>query len=198
MNNNLYLYDFDGTITAENSFIDFIDWHSGKVKTKLSQIVLAPWMYLFPSSKRKKNCKNKLLKRHFQGIKEQEFNRLCKKYAFERLPEIVMPDALHSIKEHIEGNGDVFIVSSSLPNYIKPFFSQYDLEVIGSEVDFINGNIALTLDCSFEEKVNQIKKRIKLENYHEIHVYGNSSQDDAMMKLGTHTYYQLFALVGFD
>lgn len=198
MSKNLYLYDFDGTIAAENSFIDFIEWYSGKVKTKWSQIVLAPMMYLFPSSKRKRRCKTKLLRRHFDGTSEKEFNRLCKNYAFDRLPEIIMPNALHSIKEHIEAKGDVYVVSSSLPNYIKPYFNHHDVEVIGSDVAFINNKITLLVDCSFEEKVNKIKEKIDLTQYKEIHVYGNSDADEAMMRLGTHTYYQLFELEGPD
>jgi len=91
----LALFDFDGTITTDDSLIKFIRFAVGDIKTIFGMILLSPMLILY-KLKLITNYKAKeiMLSYFFKGINEQEFKKVTQEYSLKHIDKIVRPQAI--------------------------------------------------------------------------------------------------------
>ena len=91
----LAIFDFDGTITNTDSFIDFLLHTHGPAKTLFSAVVLSPLivMYALKLYPREK-LKNMTLTLFYAGTEEAALQKLAAEFATESIPKMVRPSAL--------------------------------------------------------------------------------------------------------
>ena len=93
---NLALFDFDGTITTDDSLIKFIRFVVGDAKfiwgmTLLSSMLTAYKLKLIPNYK----AKQYMLSYFFKGMREEKFMQVANEYSLEHI------DANTTIKSYI-------------------------------------------------------------------------------------------------
>lgn len=196
MQKKLVLFDFDGTITHKDSFIEFIKFYRGKWYFYLSCIPLAPSVILFKlkliSSQRLKEI---FLSFFFTGEREDIFRQRSREFSLNVIPKMIRQKALERIILHQQNNDRVVVVSASMNEWLEPWCHKTGIECIATHMDYqdhlVNGKIA-GLNCNGEEKVARIKEKIDLKDYSPIIAYGNSGGDEAMLKLADEGHYHLF------
>lgn len=192
----LALFDFDGTISFKDSFLEFIKYRKGKTVFYLNMMLLSPVLVLMklgviPNQK----AKELVLQWFFKGEDENKFKKASARFAETVLPAIVKDEAYRKILGHKKDNDRVVVVSASMDIWLKAWCEQLGIELICSRLHFENGKFTgklATPNCQGEEKVRRIKAQIDLKDYHHIYAYGNSSGDNAMFAIADKVFYKNF------
>jgi phosphatidylglycerophosphatase C len=193
---HLALFDFDGTITRKDTFIEIIRYKSGTLRLAAGMLVLSPVLVMY-KLKLIKNWRAKeiMFGFFFKDTPVEDFVRLGVGFSREILPSLIRPSALLKIKEHQQAGHDIFIVSASAPDWIKPWSDQFGIKVIGTTWEITNGKITGKIkgrNCYGPEKKERILERLVPSDYDTISVYGDTSGDKEMLTLATHQYYRYF------
>ena len=192
MNRVLVIYDFDLVLTSEDSFKNFIEWYSGEVKTTLTRALLSPISLVGSIIGDEILWKDHMLGLHFEKMSEDEFYKICKRYALVKLPEIIIQDGVHSIKSHINDGDEVCVVSAGFAKYVEVYFNQLDVKVLGSSINCENEHPMMGLNCNYEEKLKVIIETYNIEEFEKIIVYGKSPETDNLMSIASERFYQPF------
>ena len=94
MTKTLALFDFDGTITTDDSLLKFIRFVVGDIRFVIGLVVLSPILVAFkfrliPNYK----AKQKMLSWFFKGCSEQRFNQVANEYSLKHIDKILRPKA---------------------------------------------------------------------------------------------------------
>ena len=192
----LALFDFDGTITTDDSLIKFIRFAIGDIKfiegiLLLSPMLIAYKLKLIPNDK----AKERLFSYFFKGISEKEFQEITTKYSLKHIDKIVRPKAIEKIQWHQKQGHTVSIVSASIEYWLRPWCVQNGLNLIATKIEIIDQTVTgkfLSKNCYGIEKVNRIKEIYNLNDCKYIYAYGDSSGDKELLDLADEKYYQYF------
>ena len=190
------LFDFDGTLTTRDTFIEFIKFYSGTIGFIIGFILLSPMLVLYklkivPNWR----AKEYVLSYFFKGEHIDEFNTKGKAFAERILPAMIRKKTVDKFNRYIEQGDMVIIVSASAVNWVKPWADKHGVELIATNLEIKNDRLTgriLGRNCYGPEKVSRIKGQINLSDYSEIHVYGDSRGDREMLDLATHAFYKKF------
>ena len=191
---NLAFFDFDGTITYQDSFINFARFAVGRKRFVAGMVFLSPLLAacafgIVPIWTMKKI----FLMTFFRGWDKIRFDRMAAAYAETVIPKTVRPRALERIQWHQDQGDKIVVVSASIDAWLKGWCDQYGLELVCSRLEVKAGRITgkfLHRDCIGQEKVKRIKERYNLDDYQKIYAYGNSRGDRDMLRLADEKYYR--------
>lgn len=194
MSKRLALFDFDGTITTKDSFLEFLKFHKGRLNFLFGFALLSPYLIamklrLIPNWKAKEIVLTYFLK----GLGEEEVEQVAREFTTEVIPRLLRPKAIEQIKKHQENCDDIYLVSASAENWLKSWCDQIGIKIIGTKLEVIDGKITGKIDgnnCYGQEKVARIKAEINISKYSEIYAYGDSNGDKEMLALADHAYYR--------
>ena len=193
---DLALFDFDGTITKDDSLLKFIRFVVGDGRFVFGLVVLSPILVayklkLIPNYK----AKQKMLSWFFKGMSKKAFFKVANEYSLVHIDKILRPKAMEKISWHKAQGHKVVIVSASIDCWLRPWCEKNGLELIATKLeikdDIVTGKL-LTKNCYGIEKVNRIKELYNLEKYDYIYAYGDSSGDKQMLELAHEKFYKPF------
>ncbi|UII19716.1 HAD-IB family hydrolase [Fulvivirga ligni] len=196
MKKTLALFDFDGTITTKDTFLEFIKYSRGVGRyylgmTLMSPILVAFKLKLIPNWK----AKEAVITYFFKNTSYNDFQNQCHSFSREVIPALLKKDAIEALDQHISNGDDVYLVSASAENWLKDWCEFKDIKLIGTKLEVVNGNISGKLNghnCYGQEKVNRVRQVLDLEDYDKIFVYGDSSGDKQMLGVATNPHYRFF------
>jgi phosphatidylglycerophosphatase C len=189
-------FDFDGTITKKDSFIDFIQYVYGVPRFLFGFLWKSPYIFAFKAGIYPNyRAKEQILSYFFGGMTGEAFQEIADKYSREHLSHLIKSSALERICHHkLEGH-TVVVVSASISNWMQHWCESNGLLLISSKLEIVDGKITGKLDgknCHGPEKVARIKKKFNLDQYHCIYAYGDSSGDTEMLALADVSNYRVF------
>jgi phosphatidylglycerophosphatase C len=195
MKKRLVLFDFDGTITTKDTFIEFIRFYHGSLRfmagfALLSPVLVAYKLKLLANWK----AKEKVLTWFFKNEPLDTFTLKCDEFTVSVLPNLIRPKALEAIHE-MEKDYDIVVVSASAENWVSPWCRANNLHIIGTTLEVVDGRLTGKIkgkNCFGIEKVNRIKEKYDLVSYTEILAYGDSSGDKEMFELAHKHFYKPF------
>ena len=190
------LFDFDGTITTDDSLIRFIRYANGDIKTALGFMLLSPMLIAFklkliPNYR----AKQQMLSYFFKEMEEQKFRGLAEQFSLEYIDTMLRPKAMQKIAWHKELGHKVIVVSASIECWIRPWCEQNGLDLIATKIEIKDGIITgkfLTKNCYGIEKANRVKEVYNLDDYDYIYAYGDSRGDKELLGLADKSFYKLF------
>jgi len=193
---HLALFDFDGTITTDDSLIKFIRFAVGDVKflwgmTVLSPMLTAYKLKLIPNYK----AKQMMLSYFFKGIDEQQFLKIAKEYSLKHIDTILLPQAMEKIAWHKEQGHKIVIVSASVECWLKPWCDKNGLNLIATKMEMQEGMVTgkfHTKNCYGPEKAKRVKEKYNLDDYEYIYAYGDSRGDKELLELADEHFYKPF------
>ncbi|MDH1882394.1 HAD-IB family phosphatase [Empedobacter sp. GD03797] len=195
MNRNLYLFDFDGTLTCKDTLFDFLKFSFPKVYF-VNYLIFIP---LFVVSKLKiidaGFVKEMFISKFLKGKSYVEINQLAQNYFEQNHQELIYSKADEYIKS-LSNYNDKFIVSASVDFWIQPFADYYEMGLICTkakydEQGFFTGKFA-SPNCNYQEKKNRIEKEIDLSLYDQIIAFGDTKGDEAMFSIATKSNFRCF------
>jgi HAD superfamily hydrolase (TIGR01490 family) len=192
----LVLFDFDGTITTDDSLIRFIRFVIGDAKTLVGMICLSPMLIAYelkiiPNYK----AKQMMFSYFFKSMDEQEFQKVAQEYSLKHISTILRPKAMEKIAWHKEQGHKVVVVSASIECWLKPWCDKHELELIATKIEMKDGIVTgkfLTKNCYGIEKANRVQKAYRLSDYDYIYAYGDSRGDKELLELADKRFYKPF------
>jgi HAD superfamily hydrolase (TIGR01490 family) len=196
MKSSLALFDFDGTITTDDSLIKFIRFVVGDVKTMWGMFLLSPMLAtyklkLIPNHK----AKQWMLSYFFKEMDEQRFLNVAKEYSLKHIDEILRSKAMEKIVWHKEQGHKVVVVSASMECWLKPWCNKNGLDVIATKIEIKEGMVTgkfLSKNCYGIEKANKVKEAYNLSDYDYIYAYGDTRGDKELLELADENFYKPF------
>jgi len=193
---NLALFDFDGTLTHEDSLLEFLKFCAG-TSTYYKKMLGQVSNFLSFKLKRMNNqtFKEAVLSTFFKGKTKDELQVLGYRFAEEKIPSFLCPEAIRKIEQHQEAKDRVIVVSASPELWLAPWTKTLGVELLASKLLYQGGQFTGKLDgknCWGEEKVRRINAHLTLSDYPEIYAYGDSKGDAPMLALATKPFYRAF------
>lgn len=194
ISNSVAFFDFDGTLTTKDSFIEFIKYYHGSINLLLGLLLNLPVLLLYkikviPNWK----AKERLIQYFFKGVDLDEFNVKAREFSMKEIPKILRSDMMKQLKNHKVVRNDIFLVSASFENWLVPWAESHKIKVISSRLDStskkLNGKIRGN-NCYGLEKELRIKLELDLSRYDKIYAYGDSHGDTEMLQLADISFYR--------
>lgn len=193
----LYAFDFDGTITTKDTFIAFIRFVKGDLRTFLGLLLYAPILImmklkLYPNWK----AKQQLFTYFFKGMNMKEFKLKCNEFARHN-KTLIRPLALIEIQKALKEGEKVIIITASIDMWVRPFFSELDkdIRIVGTKIEEKEGKVTghfITHNCYGAEKVNRLKEIMPNRNSYELISYGDSRGDKELLEYADKGYFKPF------
>ena len=191
---NLALFDFDGTITKNDSLTRFLLRSTNtitKVKVFLSQLhwILGYKMGIVPTSL----IRVKLIQKVFNNADEDLILKLGKIYAKKQIPKIIRKKAKKKLKWHKKNGDKIVCVSASLNVYLKEWCRKEGIELICNTLEVKDGRFTGELvdgDCYGEEKQKRVLEKYELNDFEKIYAYGDTEEDKELLSIADIKYYK--------
>lgn len=191
------VFDFDGTITSEDSLLKFILFTKGYFSFWIGLLLYSPYLFLYklrlyPNWK----IKQKIFSYFFRGISLSEFITLGELFS-DKLSEIIRPKALEMIGHYQRCSASIYIVSASIDKWILPWASKVGIyNVLGTQVEIdSNGCLTgrfLTHNCYGQEKVNRLMEQEPDRGSYILYAYGDSRGDREIIEFADEGWYNKF------
>ena len=196
MKKSIAFFDFDGTITYKDTLFEIIKYQKGGLALYLGLIKLSPWLIAMKLQIISNEiAKQKLLTHFFKDIQLADFQKKCNVFIAQKLPHLIRPRALQQIKEHLQNNTIVAVVSDSAENWIEGWCRQNNIICIATKLEIREGKLTGKIEgknCHGLEKINRIKAHFPLDEYETISAYGDTKGDKPMLSLATFAHYKPF------
>lgn len=192
----LACFDFDGTITKKDTFLEFIKFTHGKPRFYAGFIFLSPILLLYKAGFIPNwRAKEWVISYFYKGYQYTDLENLGNQFALQEIPALIRPAALARIQWHLAQAHRVIIISASLDVWLKSWCDKMDIQLIATHLEVKQGVVTGKLGCQNcygSEKVNRIKKEITITDYQLIHAYGDSRGDKEMLDMSHKKYYREF------
>ncbi|MBX2966258.1 MAG: HAD-IB family hydrolase [Cyclobacteriaceae bacterium] len=194
--NRLALFDFDGTITTQDSLKKFLLYYHSLPKVIIGLIILSPALISYLLKIISNNtAKQILLQWFFKSESLHTFNTKCNQFAQNEIPKILRKEAIDCINFHIANGDTVVVVTASPENWVAPWCDQLNISCIGTRLNVHNNSLTGKFEgenCYGPEKARRIKALFNLKEFSEIIAYGDSRGDKEIFGLSTKHYYRYF------
>ncbi|GAD19751.1 HAD family hydrolase [Helicobacter fennelliae] len=192
---NIAFFDFDGTITKQDSLFLFVCFAVGRKRLYLGLLskfwVLLGYMCGLYSNT---YAKQELMRYFFGGLKQSDFLALCEAF-LPTLESILKSSAIKRIQWHKNRGDEVVVVSASFEAYLLPLCKKLGVACIGTKLEskngILSGNIAGE-NCYGSQKAIRIKAKYNLAQYTKIYAYGDTKGDTQMLLLATSDEYRFY------
>ncbi len=196
MKNIIIFFDFDGTITTDDSLIKFIRFVVGDIKFIWGMGFLSPMLTAYklkfiPNYK----AKQYMLSYFFKGMNEEKFMQVANEYSLKHIDTILRPKAMEKIAWHKEQGHKIVIVSASIECWLKPWCDENNLDLIATKLEIKDGIVTgkfSTKNCYGIEKANRVLEVYNLDDYDHIYAYGDSRGDKELLELADERFYKPF------
>lgn len=189
-------FDFDGTLTKEDSMFSIVRFIHGNVGFYWGMIQLSPFLIAFKLGLMgRKQIKELYLKHFFGGMTAEEFDSHCHTFSESIIPKILLKEGLAKIQWHRKENFELVLVSASAQNWLINWCNKQQIQCIATKLEIKDGKITGKLEgenCHGKEKVRRIKEIYDLSTYSEIYAYGDTSGDKPMLALSNNAFYRAF------
>jgi HAD superfamily hydrolase (TIGR01490 family) len=191
---NLALFDFDGTITRNDTWTPFLRLCATPPRIVAAGVALGPVVVGYKlgwiSARRSRPIVARFA---FQGQKAAVVRELGEQYASETLPGVIRRRAMERIEWHKRQGDDIVVVSGSLDAYLVPWCKSIGVDLLCTQLEEKNGTLTgryLRGECSGDEKARRIRERYDLDRYAVIYAYGDTDEDREMFALAHEKYYR--------
>ena len=200
MKKKIYCFDFDGTLTTSDTLLEFIKYAKGRGRFLMVFLMYSPLLvlmklHLYPNWK----AKQQIFAHLFAGMRIEKFDALCRGFA-EESQHLLRPKGITLMHEALVTGAQVFIVSASIDNWVRPFFDIRNLkgvQVLGTQIEVEDGKLTGNFksnNCYGKEKVHRIAEALKSfeRSEYEIEAFGDSRGDKEMLAFADKGHFKPF------
>ena len=200
MKKKIYCFDFDGTLTTSDTLLEFIKYAKGRGRFLMVFLMYSPLLvlmklHLYPNWK----AKQQIFVHLFAGMRIEKFDALCRSFA-EESQHLLRPKGITLMHEALVAGAQVFIVSASIDNWVRPFFDIRNLkgvQVLGTQIEVEDGKLTgrfKSNNCYGKEKVHRIAEALKSfeRSEYEIEAFGDSRGDKEMLAFADKGHFKPF------
>jgi HAD superfamily hydrolase (TIGR01490 family) len=191
------VFDFDGTITTKDTFLQFIRFTKGAFPLYFGFMRHLPLLLLaksglYPAGK----AKQRIFAYFFKGMEYAAFCEWGRKFSCE-VEKLMRPQAAKAIASYREEGSKVYIVSASIEEWIVPFAEKLGIyRVLGTQVEVRDGIVTgkfLSENCNGKEKINRFLQQEPARGTYLLYAYGDSAGDKALLDFADKSWFKRFS-----
>ena len=190
---NLALFDFDGTITTRETFVDFINLAVPPNKLFLGKILLAPLVLGYKLGLVSVHTIRWAVARvGFHGMTQADAESAGAKFSNEFLPGLIREHAIEKMRWHQTRGDTVVVVSAGFDLYLRHWCQRHGVELICSSFEIEKGKLTgryLGKQCVGKEKTRRILERYDNKSFAIAYAYGCTPEDLDMLGIADKKYY---------
>lgn len=189
-------FDFDGTLTARDSFLAFLAWKAGPTGWARGLAALAPAAARYLGDRDRGRLKAAAIRHFLAGMTRLELESQAKAFAEARATRLLRPDALRSWRYWRSRGATLAIVTASPEILVAPFARGLGADhVLGTrlaedELGRITGELAGP-NCRGPEKTRRLAEvfgpEVRLAA-----AYGDTAGDAEMLAIAAHAGFREF------
>ncbi|MCU0755156.1 MAG: HAD-IB family hydrolase [Xanthomonadales bacterium] len=191
---DLALFDFDSTITTRDTFADFIRYVAPRSRRLWGNALLLPLLVGYRLGVVSGHVlRASAVRVGLGGLTKAEAHARGEAFAVEVLEKLLRTEVMARIDWHRQRGDRVVVVSGALDLYLAPWCRRHGLEVLCSTLAVQDGRLTgayRDTQCVAEEKARRVHALLKLEDYGQVHAYGDSPDDHALLRLAHHASYR--------
>jgi phosphatidylglycerophosphatase C len=194
--NALVAFDFDGTLTARDSFVAFLKWKAGAGRWTRGLIKLTPSLLGYVFHRDRGRLKGRFVREFLRGMTLDELEASAREFAKAHAQSLLRPDAVAAWRRWRANGAKIVIVTASPETIVAPFARGLGADMlIGSKLSVdANGKVRGPLEgvnCRGIEKVKRLKA-VFGEDMHLTAAYGDTSGDREMLRAADEKGYRIF------
>jgi phosphatidylglycerophosphatase C len=193
----IIIFDFDGTITKNDTMFHMAKWHFGTVRFCFKMLKIMPYCFLYKSGFISNvKAKEAFLRQFYADMDYNEFATLCKNYSLLVIDTIIKKEVQNKIKFYKSQSNKIIIITASILEWVEPWALKNGFDkVLSSKIEVVNNKLTGKIagkNCYGLEKVNRfISEYGPFENYHTI-CFGDSRGDLEILKKSNEYYYKKY------
>lgn len=188
MKREVVVFDFDGTLTYRDSFLEFIAFAHGRWRLFGGFLLHSPWVAAyFLHVITNERLKQRLFAHFFQGMSYTAFCQLGQSFAG-YIDRFMRPEVVAQLQRHVVQGHTVMVVSASIREWVLPWCERQGVEkVLATEVEVSPSGVLTgrftTKNCYGPEKVARLLLVEPERQAYRLTAYGDSQGDREMMEL---------------
>jgi phosphatidylglycerophosphatase C len=181
------VFDFDGTISFRDSFLDFIRFTHGGTRLLGCVALNIPFIIiyyigLYPSHK----LKQRFFSYFYKGFGQEILERKGIEYCEKRIDKIIYPGAKKRIAWHHSQGHKIYLLTASSGLWLGEWCKINGISLIGTEFEVVDGRYTGRIsgkNCRGKEKARKLQIEVDLGNSVETYGYGDSKSDKDFLAL---------------
>lgn len=192
----LVAFDFDGTLTARDSYTAFLKWRAGPARYALGMARLGPAALAYPFHRDRGRLKAQTTREFLAGVPRQQLEEEARAFAKETAHGLLRADAVATWRWWRAKGAKTVIVTASPEIIVAPFARALGADaLLGTQLaydgdDRVTGAFSCP-NCRGDEKVSRLKAHFG-EDVHLAAAYGDTSGDTAMLAIADEKGYRVF------
>ena len=191
---SLALFDFDGTITTQETMPVFLHRSVSWRRLILGWLLLAPLVLAYKLRIVSGTIVRRAIVRFgYSGVPASTVAVLGREFAENYLPTVLRGEAMQRIAWHKSQGHKIVVVSGGLDAYLAPWCEAQGLEVLCSSLQQRNGVLTGRYEghqCVLAEKVRRVRERFDLGAYSMVYAYGDTPEDHDLLGIASKRYYR--------
>jgi len=199
----IYVFDFDGTITTRDTFALFLRYYAGPIVWLYNIIRLLPIFASYKLGRIDRHAvKQAVVYRFFAGKPSADVEAKATQFAQEIIPRLIRPKAqlrLESLlADPICGPESLYICSASIGPYLRAWASSCGIQthhVMATELEIVNERITGGLqgyNVWGKNKVRRIFDQFAPHSVKIIEAYGDTRGDQEMLHAAEASFFRPF------
>ena len=199
----IYVFDFDGTITTRDTFALFLRYYAGTVRWAVNITKLLPTFAAYKLGRIDRHAvKRAVINRFFAGHSVAAVESRAAQFAQDVIPKLIRPDAQKRIKELLNspecGPESLYICSASIAPYLRAWGRSQDIHnILATELDSSGDRYTGEIkgwNIWGEGKVRRILAEFAPNQVKIMEAYGDSRGDRELLHAAKASYYRPFRL----
>jgi len=190
-------FDFDGTLTKKDSFLEFIKFAKGDLFFFLNAPYIGfIWLLFKVRILNRDKAKQYIFSHCFKGVTRSFFNE--KSRQFTNRIETMLRKGVSEVILYNKTKGNLMvIVSASMENWIKPWADSKGIKTIIATIPEVDEEGVLTgkfksKNCVNQEKVNRFLEVFPNRDTYKLVTYGDSAGDKELLEFSDESYFNYF------
>ncbi len=199
----IYVFDFDGTITTRDTFALFLRYYAGTASWALNIAKLMPTFAAYKMGRIDRHAvKHAVINRFFSGESAADVDERAAKFAMDVIPDLIRPAAVQRLKTLLNspecGPESLYICSASIGPYLRawvPSCGIHEQNVMCTELAMVNGRITDGLsgyNVWGPNKVRRILDQFVPHSVRIVEAYGDTRGDREMLHAAEASFFQPF------
>lgn len=201
MQQRVFAFDFDGTLTTCDTFPAFIRYACGTRAFIAGFMLHAPLLilmklHLYPNHK----AKRRIFAHFFSDMTAVQFNAVCSDFARSHR-HLLRPEPMSVLRQAVADGHRVMIISASIENWVTPFFDDIRpaapgtdaVTVAGTKIEVCKGHVTgrfITPNCYGPEKVRRLLELLPDRQSYHLTAFGDSRGDRELLAMADKAYYK--------
>ncbi len=199
----IYVFDFDGTITTRDTFALFLKYYAGTARWLMNIMRLMPTFIAYKMGRVDRHTvKKAVIKQFFAGKLAEDIQSKAAQFAEEIIPNLIRPAALDRLNALLAdpecGAESLYICSASIGPYLRCWANSvgvHEKHVMSTELEIINDRITGGVDgynVWGANKVRRINDQFAPKSVKIKEAYGDTRGDQEMLHAAEASFFKPF------